>query len=179
MKVIKRGGKDITKSISQSLSISFEYAEELKKRFGCEHSNSGARQEIVLKRDEATFKTIDKSVITAAASQAACNVFENIYSIFKDSPVFEQNSSKVVLTGATALMDSMIEILQSKFNLTLEVGNPRGFKIDNQLNSPSWSTCLGVVKKTFLGACTHPSSRALSLHKYLVQKLSDFMTDYF
>ena len=179
LKVVNRGGADITESISSSLDVSFEYAEELKRRYGCAQFYNNQKQEVVLKKDDGTFKTINRNLITDAASRGLFDVFDFIDKELKKANIYLEKDYKIILTGGLALMDSAIEALQSKFHLAISAGVPRGYSVVNELVAPNWSTCLGVAKKSLINPPHIPYSRALSTPRYIIQKFNDFMTDYF
>ena len=179
LNVMHHGGVDITELISRSLNVSFKYAEELKRRYGCEQSQDRQKQEVVLKNDDGTFKTINKNLITDIASRGLFDIFDIINKDLKIADIYLERDYKIVVTGGLAMMDSVIEILQAKFNLDISIGVPRGYNVANELVSPVWSTCLGIAKKSLINPPYIPNCRALSIPRYIVQKFNDFMIDYF
>ncbi len=179
LKVLNRGGANITESISSSLDVSFEYAEELKRRYGCAQSYDNQKQEVVLKKDDGTFKTINKNLITDAVSGGLFDIFDFINKELKRANIYLEKDYKIIVTGGLALMDSAIEALQAKFHLAISAGVPRGYSVVNELVAPNWSTCLGVAKKSLINPPYIPDCRALSVPGYIMQKFNDFMIDYF
>jgi len=179
LKVFYQGGIDVTESISSSLGVSFKYAEELKMRYGCEQARDDQKQEVVLKNDDGTFKTINKNLITDAASRGVFGIFDTISRELKIADIDIEKGYKIIITGGFALMDSIIEVLQAKYGIAISVGVPRGFSVANELVSPSWSTCLGVAKKSLINPPYIPNCRASSFPKLIIQKFNDFMIDYF
>jgi cell division protein FtsA len=179
LKTFNKGGSSITEVIASSLGVSFAYAEELKKRYGCGQSYGSDKQEVVLKNDDGTFKTISRDLITDAVSRGLFTVFDVIVKDLKMSEINFDQGYKIIITGGLALMDSVIEVLQTKYNLSISIGVPRGYSIANELVSPGWSTCLGVAKKSLISPPYIPAGRSLSIPRYIAQKFNDFLIDYF
>jgi cell division protein FtsA len=179
LKIIKSAGDKITQTISQSLNVSFDYAEELKKRYGCEYSATEGKQDVVLRAGDGSFNTIDKSLITKATAKGLLEVFNEINDELKNRGISLNSLDRVILTGGTALMDSIAEKLQESFRVSITVGQPKGFNVTNELISPQWSTCLGVAKRSLIKPAYIPQYRKPSSANYIVEKFHDFLTDYF
>jgi cell division protein FtsA len=178
-KIIKSAGNKITEAISKSLNVSFEYAEELKKRYGCEYLITEDKQDVVLRADDGSFNTIDKSLITKATAKGLLEVFNEVNEALKSRGLSVNSLDRIILTGGSALMDSIIETLQKSFKVAITVGQPKGFNVANELISPQWATCLGVAKRSLIEPAYVPKHKKPSSTNYILEKFRDFLTDYF
>ncbi len=103
---INRGGADITNSISQSLSIPFSKAEEMKKEYGLFENQ------------------IEKSVPDIIKVQLDY-IFSEINSMLLGyEKKYDKTVSKVIFTGGGALLKGLKEIAVSNFKAEIEVGLP-------------------------------------------------------
>ena len=65
--------------------------------------------------------------------------------------------SGVVLTGGTALLDSVTEVAESVFNLPTRLGKPQGIGgLVDVVNNPMYATAVGLV---LYGARTMPEKK--------------------
>jgi len=103
---INRGGADITFSISQSLSIPFPKAEEMKKEFGLFESPT-----------EKTLPEIIKTHIDYIFSET-----NNVLLGYEKK--YGKTISKVVFTGGGALLKGLKEVAASNFRAEIEIGRP-------------------------------------------------------
>ncbi len=103
--IINRGSHDITKNISQALSIPFKEAEQLKRETGLDRAKNPQVADIV------------KSSIDFILSETNTVVlnFEKKYN---------KNISKVVLTGGGALLRGLHEYSMQAFNCEVIYGDP-------------------------------------------------------
>lgn len=99
------GGFEITKSISRSLNISIEKAEELKRHFG--------------------LKPVDENVINEAMSSLVdMMALETKKTITNFEEISGQKISRVVMTGGLTNMPNFIEYFKSKLGRDVYQGNP-------------------------------------------------------
>jgi type IV pilus assembly protein PilM len=99
------GGFEITRAISQSLSISLEKAEELKRKFG-------------LKKGE------DNIINESMISLVNMMVFETQKTITNYEESKKEKISNVVLIGGLTNMPGFAEYFQEKLNRKVTLGNP-------------------------------------------------------
>lgn len=98
------GGFEITKSISRSLNVSLEKAEELKKKLG--------------------LKEIDENVINSAMkSLIDMMVFETRKTITNYEEIKNQKVARVLLVGGLANMPSFANYFQQKLGREVYIGN--------------------------------------------------------
>ena len=103
---INRGGADISQSMSQSLSIPFEKAEEIKKQFGLyENPAEKEASKIVKVHIDYIFSETNNVLLG----------YEKKYG---------RTISKVIFTGGGALMKGLKEAASSNFKEDIEIGHP-------------------------------------------------------
>lgn len=103
---IKRGGADITDSISKSLSIPFTEAEDLKKEFGL-LDNPG-------QKELASIIEVHLDYIFAETN-SVLSAHEKKYG---------RTATKVILSGGGALLKGLREAATSNFRAEVEIGRP-------------------------------------------------------
>lgn len=99
------GGFEITKSISQSLSVSLEKAEELKKKFG------------LIKKDD----NIISEAITPLINMM---VFETQKTISNYEEAKKEKIANIILVGGLSNMPGMIGYFKEKLGRQIVLGNP-------------------------------------------------------
>ncbi len=179
--IILKGGDDITESISKRLKVSVSYAEEIKKRYGCALvSSEEAVEEVVLKDSNGNVKVINKNEISEAVKRSLEEILSKVESKLEELDCLQNAPCGIVLTGGTALLDSMIEVAQKTFVLPVRLGSPRGFQISKALNSPIWSNCLGLAKYALIKETASPQTDArLKPLAFIKEKTADLFSDYF
>ena len=103
--VVNRGSHDITKNISQSLSVTFEEAEKLKRSVGLD-ANVDSRVEKVVRLSTNYIFTDINSIVFA---------YEKKYN---------KNVSKVFLTGGGSLLKGLLEVAKENFKAEVVYSNP-------------------------------------------------------
>ncbi len=103
---INRGGADITESISKSLSIPFEKAEELKKEFGLfENPVEKKLAEIIKIHTDYIFAETNNILLSYEKKHG-------------------RTISKVIFTGGGAILKGLKEVAENNFRAEIEVGHP-------------------------------------------------------
>ncbi len=103
---INRGGADISNAISQSLSIPFSKAEELKKEFGLMGDPADKNLADIIK--------VHTDYIFSEANSVLLN-YEKKYN---------RTISKVILTGGGSLLKGVADVAVNNFHGEVEVGHP-------------------------------------------------------
>jgi len=103
--VVNRGSQDITKNISQSLSVSFTEAEKLKRTVGLD--NTSNQQVATIARLSTDYIFSDTNGIVLA--------YEKKYN---------KNISRVILTGGGSLLKGLLEAATANFAVEVSRGDP-------------------------------------------------------
>jgi len=103
---INRGGADISLSISQSLNISFNKAEEFKKEFGL-FENS-----------------IEKNIADIIKVHIDYIFSETNNVLLGYEKKYNRTISKVIFSGGGSLLKGLKEVASNNFRVEIEIGNP-------------------------------------------------------
>ena len=103
--IVNRGSQDITKNISQSLSIPFVEAEKLKRSVGLDSVSN--QQVATIARLSTDYILSDTNGIVLA--------YEKKYN---------KNISRVILTGGGSLLKGLLEVATANFNVEVAYGDP-------------------------------------------------------
>lgn len=103
--VVNRGSQDITRNISQSLSISFEEAEKLKRAVGLDAGADSRVETIARLSMDYIFSDVNSVVLA----------YEKKYN---------KNISKVVLVGGGSLLKGLLEKAKENFHIEVVYSNP-------------------------------------------------------
>ncbi|MFA6515267.1 MAG: type IV pilus assembly protein PilM [Candidatus Paceibacterota bacterium] len=131
--VVNRGSQDISRNISQALSISFEEAEKLKRTIGLEASVDGKVENIVLLSVDYIFSDINSVVLA----------YEKRYN---------KSISKVVLVGGGSLLKGLLKKAKENFHTEVIYSNPFS-KIEApaflgpilEVSGPEFSVAVGLA----------------------------------
>lgn len=104
--ILSRGSQDITLNISRSMSISFDYAEKLKRNYG---KNKAEQDEII--------KTNIEAVMNPILSDA-----NSILLSFQKK--HNKNVARTVFVGGGALLNGLQSVAQKKLGVEVIMGNP-------------------------------------------------------
>jgi type IV pilus assembly protein PilM len=103
--VVNRGSQDISRNISQSLSIPFDEAEKLKRSIGLEQSEDGKVESITRLSIDYIFSDINSVVLA----------YEKKYN---------KNISKIVLVGGGSLLKGLLPYTKENFKTEVIFSNP-------------------------------------------------------
>ncbi len=103
--VVNRGSQDISRNISQSLNISFEEAEKLKRSVGLDASIDPKAEKIIRLSIDYIFSDINGVVLS----------YEKKYN---------KNVSKVILVGGGSLLKGLLDYTKENFKIEVVYSNP-------------------------------------------------------
>ncbi len=103
--LVNRGSQDITKNISQALSMTFTEAEKLKRSVGLDSSLNTEVADISRLSTDYIFSDTNNVVL----------VYEKKYN---------KNISKVIITGGGSLLKGLLGVASSNFNVEVVYSNP-------------------------------------------------------
>lgn len=144
---IPYAGDNVTADVKEKYGVTFQEAENLKKRYGKINFKKSGVKEIIEERGTLGQKiTIDREEFCHVVS---CR-FEEILQLCKDNimttPYFDKIRGGVILTGGSSLIEGIDELTSRIFGLTTIVAEPRNFKGNaGVISSPIYSTAVGLV----------------------------------
>jgi cell division protein FtsA len=147
--VIAIGGNHITNDIAIGLGIPFHEAERIKMRCGHafpEMAQDDLSQEMVI--DAAVTPSRNQKVHPALIGEIMQGRCDEIICLVKKE--LEVNSctplcASIVLTGGTSLLRGIRELSEELFRLPVRVGMPEGVLDRDLVESPIYSTAVGLV----------------------------------
>ncbi|MBU1036923.1 cell division protein FtsA [Patescibacteria group bacterium] len=149
--VLPVGSSHITSDIAIGLRTSIEVAELVKLEVAKANSNKvGKRDEIDLSKFSSTEKerTMVSEKHIAEITEARC---EEIFSLVdKELKKIDRSGllpAGVVLTGAAARLNGIIELAKEKLKLPVFVGLPQGIEHSgiDKINDPAYTTAIGLA----------------------------------
>ncbi|KPL04065.1 MAG: cell division protein FtsA [candidate division Zixibacteria bacterium SM23_73_2] len=146
--VIGLGGKNVTSDIAFGLKTPLNYAEELKKNFGCAFAPMADANEMIKVpgvggREP---RELSRSVLASIVEPRMEEIFELCLREIEKGEHLDLLTSGVVLTGGGALMEGMVELTEKVFDMPARVGKPKGFTgLTEQASSPIHSTGIGLI----------------------------------
>lgn len=137
-RLVNRGSQDMTLSISRSLEMSFERAEEVKKQFG-----------ILPSAEHPTVSDTIKTHFIEIFQEANSNIlaYEKRYN---------KNIGKIIFTGGGAMTKGLIDFAKEKLSAELVIADPFS-KVESPIflgqvlknTGPEFSIALGLALKKF------------------------------
>lgn len=146
--VIGLGGKNVTNDIAFGLKTPTDYAEELKKNYGCAFVRSVDADEMIEVpgvggREP---RELSRSVLASIIEPRVEEILEFCLREVKRGECFEDLTSGVVLTGGGSLMEGVVELAEKVFDMPARVGRPKGITgLTEQASSPIHSTGVGLI----------------------------------
>jgi cell division protein FtsA len=159
--VIPLGGDTITNDLSKGLGVTFDMAENIKRKYGWGMPTT-------IKPDEKIevpgvmgkqVKTIDRKFVAEVIAARMAEIFELAQDKISGAPHFAPIYGGVVLTGGAALLPKIDELAEQVFDLPVEMRFPKGLRgLTGVLESPIYSTAVGLVEYGFV----HPEASIVS-----------------
>ena len=147
-KVLPMGARHITNDIAIGLRIPIELAEKIKINYGTSLFKKTSKNETINFKDlsEKEHGTVSKKAV-AKIIEARC---EEIFKMVDKELVSINRSGKlpagVILTGAGAQLDGLVETAKKVFRIPASLGLPKGFVSGiNKAFTPGFSTSVGLV----------------------------------
>jgi cell division protein FtsA len=167
--VFPLGGDNVTNDIAIGLRIPFLKAEELKKKYGQSMSRPvDAKEQFVV---PGIIGRASKNMSVKDLAQIIEVRMEEVFMFVKKNieklGYHQKIGSGIVLTGGGALLQGVNELAEKVFNIPVRVATPRGVTGTDVIQSPIYSTGVGLVMYGYL-------SRAHSEEKKSVKKKKIF-----
>jgi type IV pilus assembly protein PilM len=139
-RTINIGGQTLTRAIADSMNVSFDRAEQFKRDFGVSLMTANNQ------------KGIPQTMLTALAP--LLNEVKYVFDLYQN-----QNMAaieKIILSGGSAFIPNLSELISSQFNKPLVIGNPwdtilypKDLETVLQENGPRLSVAIGLALREF------------------------------
>ncbi|CUS76819.1 cell division protein FtsA [Candidatus Kryptonium thompsonii] len=148
---LQMAGEQITKDIRKAFGIQRELAEKLKVTEGYAYIDAITEDKSIIVHGiggREPFE-ITRSMLCRVIQPRVEEIFENLYVNHLKNQGFTRRNipAGIVLTGGTALLKGIVELVSEKFELPARIGIPTGFAggLVNEVQNPIYSTVAGLV----------------------------------
>lgn len=120
---IKWGGRFITQSIADRLSLTNDLAEEIKKTHAVASklASQESAGDILVKREKG-YVPIRRQSVCEAVEWEIENLLTHLETVLKGSALYHQLNKGAVIVGGTALLPGLIERIEQRTNLAVSLG---------------------------------------------------------
>lgn len=181
--MISVGGGHITNDLSIGLKISYEEAENIKKRYGTLNRAPDEELEPIRLSNlfgmDASGTNVNEivDIIEARVAELLTIVYEQL----NEAKVFDEISTNIVITGGgLSFIKGNINFAQKIFNRNVRIGSPQNIGV----STPIYSAGVGIVKyvhknKKFMYSNQINSNKEKrNLNKGLLDKIKDLFSDF-
>jgi cell division protein FtsA len=178
--IIPIGGDYITESISKELKVSFEYAEFIKKRFGCVSSKKIPESEKFILKDGRWQKGITKKYLCEIIEPTLNDMLSQIKSRIDKLRFLKKVTFGVVFSGGTSLMEDFLEVAEEILGMPVRIGTARDiFSNRENVNNYEYLTSIGLVKHGLLKKYKRINPVSLTFLDRIKYKCKVFIEEYF
>ncbi|MBW2037178.1 MAG: cell division protein FtsA [Deltaproteobacteria bacterium] len=146
--VLALGGNNLTKDISVGLRTPIGEAEKIKIKYGtCLTSGIGKDETIEVPGVGGRKpRTLSRQILGEILEPRVEEIFTLINREIYRAGMEEAVTSGVVLTGGSSLLDGVVDVAESVFNLPTRIGKPMGIRgLVDVVNNPMYATAVGLV----------------------------------
>jgi cell division protein FtsA len=146
--VLALGGNNLTNDIAIGLRAPQAEAEKIKKKYGCCLARNISSDETIEVPGMAgrESRKLPRQILGEILEPRMEEIFELTFREIYRAGMESMIPSGVVLTGGTALLDSVTDVAESVFNLPTRLGKPQGIRgLVDVVNNPMYATGVGLV----------------------------------
>ena len=146
--VLALGGNNLTNDISVGLRTPMGEAEKIKMRYGtCLSSNIGKDETIeVAGVGGRKPRTLSRQILAEILEPRVEEIFNLINREVYRAGMEEVITSGIVVTGGSSLLEGVVDIAESVFDLPTRIGKPMGIRgLVDVVNNPMYATAVGLV----------------------------------
>lgn len=174
--VLAVGGNHITSDIAHGLRLSIDQAEEVKKRYGHAIESEIAENDVISVRSfgQESPVQVNRRDLAHIIEARVEEIFMLVLQEIKRSGYDGLLPAGMVLTGGASLLPGMKNMASSVLGLPVRVAKPENLLgLTDQLNSPSYSTSVGLLHWALLLSEAEP----LNLRRSFLPKSITFDGD--
>jgi len=146
--VLTLGGDNLTNDIAIGIRTPFKEAEKIKIKYGCGLTSLIGEDETIEVPGVGDRKprTISRRLLGEILEPRVEELFSLIYQEMVRSGYDDLVSSGVVVTGGSAILPGVPEVVEQVFNMPARIGYPASIGgLKEIVNSPMYSTAVGLV----------------------------------
>lgn len=177
--VLALGGNNLTNDIAIGLRAPLAEAEKIKIKHGsCVAQNIGSDETIeVPGMGGRKSKQLSRQLLGEILEPRVEEIFTLINREIYRANMEDLIPSGIVITGGTALLNDVIEVAESVFNLPTRLGKPRGISgLVDVVNNPMYATGVGLV---MYGAKHQPSKKFRIRDRNIFNRVTSRMKKWF
>jgi cell division protein FtsA len=157
--VLALGGNNLTHDISVGLRTPMAEAEKTKIKFGtCQTTGVGSDETIeVAGVGGRKPRTLSRQILAEILEPRVEEIMNLVHREVFRASMEESVTSGIVVTGGSCLLEGVIDIAESVFNLPTRVGKPTGIRgLVDVVSNPMYATAVGLV---IYGAQSQPKTK--------------------
>lgn len=177
--VLALGGNNLTNDIAIGLRAPLAEAEKIKIKHGsCVVQNISSEETIeVPGMGGRKSKQISRQMLGEILEPRVEEIFELINREIYRAGMEDLIPSGIVITGGTALLNDVLEVAESIFNLPVRLGKPRGIGgLVDVVNNPMYATGVGLV---LYGARKQPAKKFRIRDRNIFNRVTSRMRKWF
>jgi cell division protein FtsA len=142
------GGDNLTNDIAIGVRTPFKEAEKIKIKYGCGLTSLIGKEETIKVPSVGGRepRTVDRQLLGEILEPRVEEIFSLIHHEMVRSGYDDLVTSGVVVTGGSALLPGVPEIVEQVFNMPARIGYPSNIGgLKEIVNSPMYATAVGLV----------------------------------
>jgi cell division protein FtsA len=177
--VLALGGNNLTNDVSVGLRTPMAEAEKIKTKYGtCLSSHIGKDETIeVAGVGGRKPRTLSRQVLAEILEPRVEEIFNLINREIYRAGMEDVITSGIVVTGGSSLLEGVVDIAESVFDLPTRVGRPMGIRgLVDVVNNPMYATAVGLV---LYGAKSQPKRKFRIRDRNIFNRVMERMKKWF
>jgi len=144
-KIIKFGGEDVTQSISSSLEMPLDLAEDLKKSSLTLSEQEYKDSDKIVVKKIGSYKAIERKALFDNTKDKLDNFIEELRDVIEKSHWKHKMECGIVGVGGFANLEGLLEKIESKTLMKIKLGSVNNNIVKGNIKSAQFSASLGLV----------------------------------
>jgi cell division protein FtsA len=177
--VLALGGNNLTNDVSVGLRTPMAEAEKIKTKYGtCLSSHIGKDETIeVAGVGGRKPRTLSRQVLAEILEPRVEEIFNLINREVYRAGMEDVITSGIVVTGGSSLLEGVVDIAESIFDLPTRIGRPMGIRgLVDVVNNPMYATAVGLV---LYGAKSQPKRKFRIRDRNIFNRVMERMKKWF
>ncbi len=177
--VLALGGNNLTNDVSVGLRTPMAEAEKIKIKYGtCLSSHIGKDETIeVAGVGGRKPRTLSRQILAEILEPRVEEIFNLIHREVYRAGMEDVITSGIVVTGGSSLLEGVVDIAESIFDLPTRIGRPMGIRgLVDVVNNPMYATAVGLV---LYGAKSQPKRKFRIRDRNIFNRVMERMKKWF
>ncbi len=177
--VLALGGNNLTNDVSVGLRTPMAEAEKIKVKYGtCLSSHIGQDETIeVAGVGGRKPRTLSRQILAEILEPRVEEIFNLINREVYRAGMEDVITSGIVVTGGSSLLEGVVDIAESIFDLPTRIGRPMGIRgLVDVVNNPMYATAVGLV---LYGAKSQPARKFRIRDRNIFNRVMERMKKWF